>query len=219
MSFYGREDFDFQAKLRGELSGIAVRCVQAYRDLCEGRYFVQPRSAEVLEREVLEASDPFTAMVTSCFVADLEALSTAADLTNTAKQYLTSIGRPDEAARARDNIIIARLRGVCGFENVPRAPREHGKTRRYSGDPKPTVCAIAPEVSIRASNAIVVMSFRMMNLSSWDLLPLTIHGSGETRSQGAQTSLFVQTFKRAGARGDGVEGFNRRIDYGKWGGV
>jgi hypothetical protein len=59
----------------------------------------------------------------------------------------------------------------------------------------------------------------MMNLSSWDLLPLTIHGSGETRSQGAQTSLFVQTFKRAGARGDGVEGFNRRIDYGKWGGV
>jgi hypothetical protein len=50
-------------------------------------------------------------------------------------------------------------------------------------------------VSIRASNAIVVMSFRMMNLSSWDLLPLTIYGSRETRSQGAQTSLFVQTFQ------------------------
>jgi hypothetical protein len=32
---------------------------------------------------------------------------------------------------------------------------------------EPTVCAIATEVSIRASNAIVVISFRMMDLPSW----------------------------------------------------
>jgi len=57
----------------------------------------------------------------------------------------------------------------------------------------PTVCAIATEVSIRASNAIVVISFRMMDLPRWG--PLTIHGSGETRQQGAQTSRFVQMFQ------------------------
>src|ERR1700731_1567376 len=32
---------------------------------------------------------------------------------------------------------------------------------------EPTVCAIAAEVSIRASNAMVVVSFRMMDLPSW----------------------------------------------------
>jgi len=48
-------------------------------------------------------------------------------------------------------------------------------------------------VSIRASNAIVVISFRMMDLPSWG--HLTIHGSGETRPQGAQTSHFVQMFQ------------------------
>ncbi len=39
----------------------------------------------------------------------------------------------------------------------------------------------------------------MMNLSSWDLLPFAIYGSGETRPQGAQTSRFVQMFQGRGA--------------------
>lgn len=133
VSFYGREDIDLQVKLRTELSGIAVRCVQAYKDLCQRRGFIQPKSAGVLEQEVLEASDPFAAMVGACFVADLESLVTASALTETAKAYLCAIGRPDEAARVRDNNIIARVRGVAGFENVAKAPREHGKTRKYSG--------------------------------------------------------------------------------------
>jgi len=135
VSFYGREDFDLQVKLSGELSGIARRCVLAYSEgLCKRPGgFVQPQSALALEREVLAASDPFTAMVGACFVPDLEALATAADLASTAKQYLTAIGRPDESLRVRDNNIITRLRTVASFANVDRAPREHGKTRRYSG--------------------------------------------------------------------------------------
>jgi putative DNA primase/helicase len=133
VSFYDREDIELGNKLSRELSGIAVRCVQAYKDLCERGRFIQPKAAQVLEREVLEASDPFTAMVGACFVADLEALATAADLTNTARMWLSAIGRSDEGARVRDNNIINRLRTVVGFENVAKAPREHGKTRRYSG--------------------------------------------------------------------------------------
>jgi hypothetical protein len=91
------------------------------------------REAEKFIRTLIEASDPFTAMVASCFVADLDALATAADLTNTAKAWLTAIGRPDEGARVRDNNIINRLRTVPGFEKVDKAPREHGKTRKYFG--------------------------------------------------------------------------------------
>ena len=44
------------------------------------------------------------------------------------------------------------------------------------GFPKPTVCAIAIEVSIRASKAIVVISFRMMDFLSG--YPFRIDGSG-----------------------------------------
>lgn len=133
VSFYDREDIELGAKLNRELSGIAVRCVQAYKDLCDRGKFIQPKAAQVLEREILEASDPFTAMVGACFMADLESTATAADLVATAQQYLGLLGRPDEAARIRDNNIINRLRGVTGFEAVSKAPRQHRQTRRYSG--------------------------------------------------------------------------------------
>src|ERR1700692_3389959 len=63
---------------------------------------------------------------------------------------------------------------------------------------EPTVCPTAAEVSIRASNAIVVISFRMMDLPSWG--HLTTYGSGETRAQGAQTSRFLQMFQGHGLR-------------------
>jgi hypothetical protein len=58
-------------------------------------------------------------------VSDLEAKPiTAADLVNTAQQYLSLIGRPDEAARIRDNNIINRLRGVLGLTLLAR-PHAH----------------------------------------------------------------------------------------------
>jgi putative DNA primase/helicase len=128
------EDVNLRDKLEAELSGIAVRCVRAYGDLCSRKKFIQPKSSAALEREVLEASDPFTAMVQACFVSDLEAKPiTAADLVNTAQQYLSLIGRPDEAARIRDNNTINRLRWVAGFDSVSKAPRAHKQTRRYFG--------------------------------------------------------------------------------------
>ena len=132
-SFYGHEDINLRSKLSAELPGIAVRCVRAYADLNEQGEFVQPKLADTLERDVLTASDPFSAMVAACFVADLEGKVTVAELVVTAQAYLGAIGRPDEAERVRDNNIISRLRGCDGFERVDKAPREHGKTRRYSG--------------------------------------------------------------------------------------
>jgi putative DNA primase/helicase len=70
VSFFNREDPYLKDKLCAELSGIAARCVAAYQRLCLRGRFVQPRSGEALERAVLAASDPFTAMALDCFVPD-----------------------------------------------------------------------------------------------------------------------------------------------------
>jgi hypothetical protein len=52
------------------------------------------------------------------------------------------------------------------------------------------VCAIATEVSTRASNAIVVINFLMMGLPSWG--PLTVNGNGKLDHKVRQSSRFVQ---------------------------
>ena len=133
VSFYGREDVDLKDKLRNELSGIAVRCVRAYGDLCARGHFIQPASATALEREVLTASDPFTAMVQACFVPDFESTAVRQAIVDAAQGWLRAINRPDEAARIRTNNIIGRVRGVTGFEHIGDAPRPHGQPRSVSG--------------------------------------------------------------------------------------
>jgi putative DNA primase/helicase len=133
VSFYGKEDVNLKDKLRAELSGIAVRCVRAYGDLCARGQFIQPASATALEREILTASDPFSAMAQACFAADFEGRATRESLVSTAHMWLGVIGRPDEAARVRSNNIIARLKSVPGFEHIGPAPRVHGATRTVAG--------------------------------------------------------------------------------------
>ena len=62
-----------------------------------------------------------------------------------------------------------------------------------------TVCPIAAEVSIRASNATVVISFSMMDLSRWALSPFMV--AGRRGAQGARTSRFrSRSSKGAGCR-------------------
>ena len=133
VSFYGREDVNLQSKLNAELSGIAVRCVRAYTALCERTYFVQPQSANALERAVLVESDPFAAMVAACFVADFGGTCTRGDALMVAQKWLNDRGRTDIARALRSNNIQEKLRGVSGFEHIGDAPREHGKTRAMSG--------------------------------------------------------------------------------------
>jgi putative DNA primase/helicase len=133
VSFYNREDVDLQWKLRAELSGIAVRCVRAYTALCERTHFVQPQSANALEKAVLVESDPFAAMVAACFVADFEGTAVRTAMVDAAQSWLRGIGRPDEAVRIRVNNIVARVRGIAGFGHIGDAPRPHGQPRSVSG--------------------------------------------------------------------------------------
>ena len=70
-SFYGKEDVDLRNKLEAEISGIAVRCMTAYRRLIGRGKFIQPQSGVELERKVLAESDPWMTFVNDTFVIDV----------------------------------------------------------------------------------------------------------------------------------------------------
>jgi putative DNA primase/helicase len=67
-NFRGREDRQLRSKLSGELPGIAVRCLAAYRRLRQRGEFIQPKASLEFEQEILETSDPVAAFINECCV-------------------------------------------------------------------------------------------------------------------------------------------------------
>jgi hypothetical protein len=68
---------------------------------------------------------------------------------------------------------------------------------------EPAVCAIATEVSTRASSAIVVINFRMLGFQSG---PPHDDGNGKLDHKVRQASRFVQILQRAGDAGKNLGG-------------
>jgi putative DNA primase/helicase len=116
VSFFGREDPYLKDKLSAELSGIAARCVAAYQRLCERGRFVQPQSADALEREVLAASDPFTAMALECFEPDHDGVVIKTLAYSRFETWCEQNRRND--IRVASNQFGKALRGVAGFERI-----------------------------------------------------------------------------------------------------
>jgi putative DNA primase/helicase len=132
VSFYGHEDVNLRGKLEGELSGIAARCVAAYQRLRKRGWFIQPQSADVLDREVLGASDPFIAMALECFEPDPEGEVTKTTAHTVYKAWRENSGRFD-LEKIASNRFGNRLRAVPGFEHITDAPRDHGQPRAWLG--------------------------------------------------------------------------------------
>jgi putative DNA primase/helicase len=132
VSFFGREDVNLRGKLERELSGIAARCVAAYRRLCERGRFVQPTSAEALERDVLKASDPFAAMALECFVPDAGGTVVKAVAYAAFERWCRDNGRIDMLRTTSDNKLGKKLRAVAGFERLDEC-RPHGQPRHWVG--------------------------------------------------------------------------------------
>jgi putative DNA primase/helicase len=133
VSFFGREDVNLRAKLEAELPGIAVRCLKAHRRLCERGRFVQPKSAEVLELELAEASgDPFAAMALETFAPDAEGTVTKTVAYMKFELWCRNNGRMDLFMKTRNNKFGERLREVAGFERVTDM-RPHGQPRQWLG--------------------------------------------------------------------------------------
>jgi putative DNA primase/helicase len=133
VSFYGREDVDLRTKLEAELSGIAVRSVRAYGELCERGHFVQPASASVLEREVIAASDPFAAMALENFVPDPGGIVVKSKAYTAFQSWCAQHGHIALLKLTNERNFGKKLVGVAGFEGVITGPRAHGKPREWLG--------------------------------------------------------------------------------------
>ena len=118
VSFFGREDVNLRESLSGELSGIAARCVGAYQRLCDRGRFVQPESADALERDVIVASDPFTAMALECFAADPGGEVVKVVAYNRFERWCRENGRIDILRGTPANRFGEKLKAVAGFEQL-----------------------------------------------------------------------------------------------------
>lgn len=132
VSFFGREDVNLRDKLGAELSGIAARCMSAYQRLCARGHFVQPPSAEALERDVLAASDPFTAMAHECFTPDAEGEVVKVAAFNRFERWCRENGRIDLLRSTPSNRFGGKLRAVTGFEQLLEY-RPAGQGRAWLG--------------------------------------------------------------------------------------
>ena len=132
-SFFGKEDVDLRKKLEAELSGIAARCMTAYRRLIARGKFVQPESGVELERKVLAESDPYTAFVNDVFVIDPAGTVSCGMAKTKFEIWCRDRGRFDVfRSTSGPSQLTQRLKGVAGLEQL-RSFRPHGQPRAYAG--------------------------------------------------------------------------------------
>jgi len=117
-SFYEKEDSRLKEKLEEELPGIAARCMAAYRRLSARGRFVQPASAEALEREVLAKSDGFAQMAMDCFEPDHEGVVVKAVARLKFEGWCQDHGRMDLFRTVPENKFGGKLMAVPGFERL-----------------------------------------------------------------------------------------------------
>jgi putative DNA primase/helicase len=132
VSYLNREDLWLPHRLRAELSGIAARCIAAYRRARKRGRLIQPRSSERLGHEIAVSSDPFIQFVTETFVSDPEGTVVYAVAMDRLRSWCEEHGRKELLESVKNNKIRGRLRAVPGFEDVIEAPRPHGQPRRMA---------------------------------------------------------------------------------------
>jgi putative DNA primase/helicase len=131
-SFLDREDAELPRKLKKELSGIAVRCLAAYRRLLARGRFKQPKSGLALERDVAAQSDPFVAMVHELFVIDPEGEINCSLAYAKFAVWCQEHGRLDLKRSITNREFTKRLRKVKGLNQL-KTCRPNGKQRVYLG--------------------------------------------------------------------------------------
>jgi Poxvirus D5 protein-like len=82
--------------------------------------------------QVLEASDPFTAMALECFVPDAEASVVKTQAYWRFETWCGENGHNELLFKVRSNKFGDRLKAVAGFEGVWDG-RPHGEPRRWYG--------------------------------------------------------------------------------------
>ena len=131
VSFLGREDIYLADRLLAqELPGIAARCLRAYWRLRDRTHFIQPRSADRLEREIAQSPDAFTQFMLETFIADPDGSVTIARAFAELEAWCAKHGRRDILKGVTRMNFGGRVRAVAGFEQIDTF-KPHGKQRRY----------------------------------------------------------------------------------------
>jgi putative DNA primase/helicase len=133
ISYLNREDLGLADRLRCELSGIAGRCLAAYRRATERGRLIQPASGLRLNQQIPRGSDPFRQFVEETFIPDPEGTLTFARAMNDLREWCARNGRPELLGKIKPNNIRKSIRALPGFEGITLAGREHGKQRRMAG--------------------------------------------------------------------------------------
>jgi putative DNA primase/helicase len=132
-SFFGKEDVDLREKLSEEISGIANRCMAAYRRLVAIGRFVQPQTGIELERKVMAESDLYTAFINDAFVIDPNGMVECGKVKTKFEDWCRQRGRFDVLRSASTgSLLTRRLKGVAGLEGLS-IYRPHGGARQYVG--------------------------------------------------------------------------------------
>jgi putative DNA primase/helicase len=131
-SFLDREDVELPAKLRKELSGIAVRCLKAYRRLLARGRFIQPKSGLALVHDVAAQSDPFLAMFHELFVIGAESEINCGLAYGKFGMWCEERGRLDLKRSITNKEFGKRLRKVKGLAQL-KTHKPNGKQRVYLG--------------------------------------------------------------------------------------
>jgi putative DNA primase/helicase len=132
VSYLNREDLGLSERLRGELSGIAGRCLAAYRRARERGRIIQPASGERLGRDIGVGSDAFAQFVEECFVSDPEGTLTYTAAMKELRDWCAAHGRPELLTKVKNNNVRKMIRTIPGFTDVEQAGRPNREPRRMA---------------------------------------------------------------------------------------
>lgn len=128
-SFYDREDFTLESRLRAELPGILLWAIQGWQRLQAQRYFTRPASAIEIIQELEDLGSPVAAFVRECCVVGPEAIVEASKLFEWWQQWCKEQGKQsgDRARFGRD------LKAAFPDVIKDRPRMDHGRTWCYKG--------------------------------------------------------------------------------------
>ena len=164
VSFRDREDIGMVDKLKAEVSGIAARCLIAYRRLCDRGRFIQPATGLKLARSVAAKSNAYQAFSDECFIINEQGVSTQCEKVFFRwRKWCEDNGQLDALRSCTTSHHLSRQlrKNVRGLEKLKIFRRSASDKREYVGIRLKTVADFDIEdevevIGLRPENVVVV---------------------------------------------------------------
>jgi putative DNA primase/helicase len=129
----GKMDVDLKKKLKGELPGIAARCLGAYRRLLAEGHFIQPRSGLALAKTVFAKTQGHAEFVDACLVTETGGEVQCSAVWNAFVAWCGVSGRQDVMKETpTPQLLSGKLKKLIGRGKV-RTMKPHNGLRVFVG--------------------------------------------------------------------------------------